>query len=99
MVYPMNFVIRPIKKSGQFYWDGHRVYTHHNLDGETIGFEQITPRYWRVYFGPIPIALFDARAHKLIAQAARYDRLSRATSSHSRPRSRLEWGAPRMTPG
>jgi transposase InsO family protein len=95
MVYPMNFVIRPIKKSGQFYWDGHRVYTHYNLNGETIGFEQVTPRYWRVYFGPIPIALFDAQAHKLIAQAARYDRLSLATQSRPRPRSRLEWGAPR----
>jgi hypothetical protein len=42
--------------------DGHRIYTHYNLNGETIGFEQVTPRYWRVFFGPIPIALFDAQA-------------------------------------
>jgi hypothetical protein len=97
MVYPMNFVIRPIKKSGQFYWDGHRVYTHYNLDGETIGFDADHAALLACLLRSDPnraVRRASAQAHRA---SARYDRLSLATQSRPRPRSRLEWGAPRMT--
>ena len=47
------------QKTGQLYWDDECVYAHRVLNGEPIGFEQMTPRHGRAWFGPIQIAVFD----------------------------------------
>jgi len=73
IVYPVSFVTRPIKKAGQFFWDNQRIYAHRALNGETLGFEALTPRYWRVWFGPIQLAVFDAQTFKLIATKPVYE--------------------------
>jgi transposase InsO family protein len=75
ITYPVRFALRPIKKSGQFYWDGVRVYAHRTLDGETLGFERLTARYWRVWFGPIELGVFDSKTLQLIAAKSAYQRL------------------------
>ncbi len=85
IVYPVAFVTRPIKKAGQFFWNGERVYAHRVLNGESIGLEQMTPRYWRVWFGPIQIAVFDEQRLKLIAMSPVYDRRSPQPTPESVP--------------
>ena len=75
ITYPVQYALRPIKKSGQFYWDGVRVYAHRALDGETLGFERLTPHYWWGWFGPIELAVFDAKSLQLIAVKSAYQRL------------------------
>ncbi len=81
IVYPVTFVTRPIKMAGQFFWDGARIYAHRVLTGETLGFEAITPRYWRVWFGPIQLAVLDTQTHLLIPTTRpTYERVSRPTT-------------------
>ena len=53
--------VRKVRDRGDISWNGHRhVFLCEAFIGEHVGLEALDERYWCVYFGACPIALFDS---------------------------------------
>ena len=65
--YPGHFEVRQVRQSGEIKWRGEYRYISQALVGEPVGLEPVSDRYWRVYFGPVPLALLDERSGDLLA--------------------------------
>jgi transposase InsO family protein len=64
---------------GEFRWDGSRIFLTHSLNDELIGLQCCDDRYWRIYFGTLPLAILDSFEHRLL-NARQAKRLERANS-------------------
>jgi putative transposase len=78
--YPGHFEVRQVRTSGEIKWQGSRVYLSEALAGEPVGLEALSDRHWKISFGPIALALFDAHTRKLLA----YKRPSRRARAAAR---------------
>lgn len=65
MTYPAEMVVRRVRRSGEIKWQNRTLYLSQALAGERVGLERVGPDTWRVYFGPVELALLDARRRKL----------------------------------
>ena len=57
--YPDGWQLRKVQCAGDFYWKRQPVFLSEVLHGETIGLEPVDERYWRMYFGPSWLGVFD----------------------------------------
>ena len=78
--YPGHFEVRRVRTTGEIKWQGTCVYLSEALVGEPVGLEALSDRHWRISFGPIDLALFDAHTRKLLA----YKRPSRRDRPETR---------------
>ena len=65
MAYPAGWSVRRVD-CGQFRWHVDKVFVSHVLHGELVGLEPIDDRYWRLWFGPLALGVFDGHAGKLL---------------------------------
>ena len=63
--YPSRFTVRTVRSNGEIRWQGQLTYVSESLVGERIGLERVSERDWNVYFGTIPLAVFDEKTQKL----------------------------------
>ena len=63
--YPSYWLTRRVQKRGEFYWRG-SVALSEVLGGETIGLEPVEGRYWRLWFGPLWLGVFDAHRRRVL---------------------------------
>ena len=70
MHYPVAWRTRKVQARGEFYWSGEVPLTE-VLTGETIGLEPIDGRYWRVWFGPVWLGVFDAHRRRMLTKIQR----------------------------
>jgi putative transposase len=66
VTYPDHLIIRRVRPSGSIYWLGRELFLSESLVGEPVALEQHDDRFYQIYFGPIPLALFDAAHKKLL---------------------------------
>lgn len=59
--YPSNWLVRKIRTSGCFKWQGREVYLSQTLVGEPVGFAPRDDGLWCVHFMQVPLGLFDER--------------------------------------
>jgi putative transposase len=58
--------------NGEFRWEGSRLFLSHALDDQLIGMKCCDDRYWRVYFGTLPLGILDSfKPHLLDAREAK----------------------------
>lgn len=60
---------------GELRWEGSRIFLSHALNDELIGLQCCNDRYWRIYFGTLPLAILDSSHHRLLnaRQAKRFE--------------------------
>jgi hypothetical protein len=69
--YPGNFEVRQVRTSGEIKWRGELLYVSQALVGEPVGLEEIGDGHWKMYFGPMELALLDAETRKLVGYMPR----------------------------
>lgn len=67
MEYPGHFEVRRVRTSGEIKWANDFLYVSQALVGEPVGLEQISERHWKLFFGPIELAVLDGHTRKLLA--------------------------------
>jgi transposase InsO family protein len=67
MHYPGDFEVRQVRTSGEIQWRGELIYVSEALVGEPVGLQMISERHWKMFFGPIELALLDTETCKLLA--------------------------------
>ncbi len=55
-----------VDHDGTIKWRGKKLYLSPILRGELVGFEQVSERRWKVWLGPMEIALLDSRSKELL---------------------------------
>src|SRR5260370_16477649 len=63
--YPVNMLVRSVRRKGHFRWKQDEVFLSEVLWGERVGLLQENDRWFTVYFQQHPIALFDRRQLRL----------------------------------
>jgi hypothetical protein len=53
-----------------------KVYVHHALDDQIVGFKQVDARFWQLFFGPVELGVFDEATRKLTPTKKTYDRVT-----------------------
>ena len=76
--YPPHYEVRQVRTSGEIKWRGELHFLGQALCGEPVGLEQIDDRYWRIYFGPLPVATMDDHRRCLLRYAALTNRRNHA---------------------
>jgi transposase InsO family protein len=71
LAYPREYELRKVAERGQFRWKRWRVMIGKALDGEVIGLEALTQRYWRAWFGPVPLGILDEETSRMLSAAER----------------------------
>lgn len=69
--YPAGVIIRRVRSNGEIKWKGQRLYLSETLVGESVGLEQVDHHRWRLWFGPVELALLDHHTGKLIIPKAK----------------------------
>lgn len=69
VAYPYRWTTRPVEQKGDVYLQGQRVFLSEVLSHELVGFEQVTDRYWRVYFRWVLLGVFDSATSQLLTPA------------------------------
>src|SRR5438309_2571275 len=59
--YPMNMLVRSVRRQGHFRWKQDEVFLSEVLWGERVGLLQENDRWFTIYFAQHPIALFDSQ--------------------------------------
>lgn len=59
MEYPKGFVTHRVQSDGKMKWHGTLIRVSRLLTGEIVGLEQYTDRYWKIYFGRLPLLWLD----------------------------------------
>ncbi len=74
--YGNGYEIRRVGDRGEFRWSGEKIGLSYALEGELIGLHCCDGRYWKIYLGTLPIAIFDSYRLQLLnrRQAERFER-------------------------
>jgi transposase InsO family protein len=64
--YPSDWLCRMVRHNGEVKFQGRRFFLSEALTGEPVGLEPIDDRYWRVYFGPIALGIFDQAVLRML---------------------------------
>lgn len=63
--YGREFIVRHVRGRGEIKWQGTHLYISETLIGECIGLKPVNDGIWAVHFGPIPLAVYNARDKRL----------------------------------
>ncbi len=66
--YPDHYVVRRVRSNGEIKWNGELHFLGQALYGEPVGLKQVSDRYWRIYFGSVPLATMDDHTDQLLRQ-------------------------------
>lgn len=69
--YPTGWLVRKVKYKGGIIWKRQEVFLTAVLAGEDVGLEPMNSRYWRAWFGAVPLAIFDSHSRTMLSAAQR----------------------------
>jgi len=69
--YPPEMLVRRVRSSGEIKWRNRAIYLSQALAGELVGLQALDEQRWRLYFGPVELAVLDARKWKLVRPTRR----------------------------
>lgn len=61
IAYGKDVQVRHVRGDGRIKWQGDMIFVSEVLTGEPVGMVPLDDDLWTLYFGPIPLALFDSR--------------------------------------
>lgn len=64
MEYPSSFEVRSVRDHGVIKWRGELVFISEVLTGERVAFAHLDDDRWRLYFGPVCLALWNDRTRR-----------------------------------
>jgi putative transposase len=67
--YPDGWRIRRVMHKGGLNWKHQEVFLTAVLAGENVGLEPVDDRYWRVWFGPVALAILDTHKRVMLSGA------------------------------
>ncbi len=67
--YPDGWQLRRVDGGGYFSWKHQSVFLSEVLSGEIVGMEPLADQYWRAYFGPVFLGVFDANGRAMLSPA------------------------------
>ena len=67
MSYPWEWACRMVRTNGEVKFKGQPFFLSEALTGEPVGLEPIDGRFWRVYFGPVALGVFDEHVHRMLS--------------------------------
>jgi transposase InsO family protein len=73
--YPAGVLVRRVRTNGYIRLRGSMIFLSEVLVGEPVGLDQLDDRYWAVYFGPLPLAIFDDHTNSWLQQKAAAKRI------------------------
>ena len=65
--YPDSFQVRSVRERGNIKWQGDLIFVSEVLRGELVGMQQLDDEQWRLYFGPVHLATWNARTKRFVA--------------------------------
>jgi len=65
--YPSSFQVRMVRERGNIKWQGRLLFVSEVLRGEPVAMQQIDEHLWRLYFGPVHLATWDAGTKRFAA--------------------------------
>jgi transposase InsO family protein len=68
--YPAHFEVRQVRSKGDIKWQGGLVFVSTALIGEPVGLEALSDRHWRLYFGPLRLAVLNMESRRILPYAA-----------------------------
>ena len=69
--YPEGWRVRKVKHKGGLNWKYDEIFLTAVLGGEEVGLEPLTDRYWRAWFGPVPLAIVDSHRRAMLTASQR----------------------------
>lgn len=57
--YPSGMIVRHVRTNGEIRWDGGLIFATEVLAGEYVGLDRLDERHYALYYGPVPLAVFD----------------------------------------
>jgi transposase InsO family protein len=67
--YPSCFEVRTVRERGNIKWQGELLFVSDVLRGERVAMQQLDDDQWRLYFGPVHLATWDARMRRFTTPA------------------------------
>jgi putative transposase len=69
--YPAGWRVRKVRYKGGLGWKYDEIFLTEVLAGEEVGLEPVDERYWRVWFGPLALAILDTHGRRMLTPAQR----------------------------
>lgn len=66
MTYPSEWIARVVRPCGQVRFKGSQFFLGQALIGELVGLCPLDGRYWRAYFGPVSLGIYDAASGRML---------------------------------
>lgn len=64
--YPSTMKVRRVQRRGEIYWDTEPVFLTELLWKEDVALDQISDHHWKVYYGPLSLAIVDTRSKRVL---------------------------------
>lgn len=64
--YGSEYEVRRVGDRGEFRWGGEKVFLTYALQEQWIGLRCWHDRYWKIYFGTLPVAILDADKRQVL---------------------------------
>jgi len=64
--YPSSMKVRPVQKHGEIYWDSEPIFLTELLWKEDVALDPIGDHHWKIYYGPLPLAILDTRSKRVL---------------------------------
>lgn len=71
LAYSAGWRIRKVMHKGGLNWKRDEIFLTEVLAGEEVGLEPVDERYWRVWFGPVPLAILDSQRAAMLTATQR----------------------------
>src|SRR4029453_13281112 len=66
--YPLHWEVRAVDLIGQVSWHNRPLFLSTALYRHQVAFEEVAEAQWRVWFGRVPLGLFDERRRRWIVE-------------------------------
>jgi len=58
--------VRRVQKHGEIYWDSEPIFLTELLWKEDVALDPICDHHWKIYYGPLPLAILDTRSKRVL---------------------------------
>jgi putative transposase len=64
--YPSSMKVRRVQRRGEIYWQGEPIFLTELLCKEDVGLDQISDDHWKLYYGPLSLAIVDTKSKRVL---------------------------------
>jgi len=64
--YPSRMKVRRVQQRGEIYWDTEPIFLTELLWKEDVGLDPISEHHWKIYYGPLSLAILDTKSKRVL---------------------------------